>query len=99
MRNPKWTAGAAALCAIVGLSAISATAANAAGVSDCLKSARDVRTAIENSQDSARLGDAKRQQRSGLGYCSHGLYKQGLAHYASALEILGAGEKRADRAR
>lgn len=95
MRNPKWTAGAAALCAGVGLFAISATAATAvtaANVSDCLKSAREVRAAIENSQDSAKLSDAKRHQRYGLDYCNHGLYSQGVNHYAAALRILGAGD-------
>lgn len=91
MRNPKWTAGAAALCAGVGLFAISATAATAANVSDCLKSAREVRAAIENSQDSAKLSDAKRHQRYALDYCNHGLYSQGVEHYAAALRILGAG--------
>jgi len=93
MRALKWTAGAAAICASAGLFAISATAANAANVSDCLQAAREVRTAIESNQGSANLNDALRQQRYGLEFCNSGLYKQGTAHYSEALRLLGAGDK------
>jgi len=93
MRNLKWTAGAAAICASVGLFANSATAANAATLSDCLHSAREVRTAIESNQGSAKLDDAQRQQRYGLEFCNRGFYQQGTAHYAEALRILGASDK------
>jgi len=88
MRNLK-TAAAAAICAGIGLFAISATAANAATVADCLHSARQVREAISNNQNSAKLDDAQRQQRYGREFCNTGFYDKGTAHYAEALRILG----------
>lgn len=89
----KWIAGAATLCAGIGLFAMSATAADAASVSGCLHAAKDVRAAIAGNQSSPKLEDAQRQQRYGLEYCNQGFYKQGMAHYAEALKVLGADAK------
>lgn len=93
MRTLKWTAGVAAICASAGFFAVSATAANAATVSDCLHSAREVRQAIAHNQNSPKLDDAQRQQRYGLEYCNRGFYKRGTAHYSAALNLLGANGK------
>lgn len=93
MRNLNWAAGAAAACVSVGLIAISATAANAASLSGCASSERDVRAAIAQTQDATKVSDAQRQARYGLEFCNHGLYRQGMAHYTEALKILSAEKK------
>lgn len=89
----KWTMGAATMCAGLAMFAMSATAANASGLTDCLHSAKNVRTAIAQNQDSPKLDDAQRQQRYGLEFCNRGFYKKGMAHYAQALKMLGADQK------
>lgn len=90
MRNLKWTAGAAAIAASVGLFGISATAANAASLSSCLHSAKQVRQAMAQNKASPRIDDAQRQQRYGREFCNGGFYAKGTAHYAAALKLLGS---------
>lgn len=93
MRTLKWTAGAVAICVGATVFAVSTTAASAANVNDCVRSGKEVRTALASNQDSPKSQDARKQQRYGLQYCNQGLYRQGLAHYAEALRLLGAGGK------
>lgn len=89
----KWFTGAAAASAGLCMLAISASAANAASLTNCLHSAKDVRAAMAQNQNSPKLEEAQRQQRYGLEFCNRGFYDKGVAHYAMALKMLGAESK------
>ncbi len=90
MRKMKLVAAAVTLCAGAGMFAISANAAEPANLSGCLQAAKNVRTAIAQNQNSAKIRDAKRQQRYGLQFCNRGFHMKGLSHYSAALKMLDA---------
>lgn len=89
MRPMKSVVTAIAVC--VGLTAglATASAAEAATTMTCLTKAKAVRTALNGNTDTKKDNDAKKQARSGLNYCSHGMFKKGVARYEAALKILG----------
>jgi len=84
------------LCAAALSFAAGATAASAeeaATVSSCHNLADQVRTAIDNNEQSANFDQAKRERTYGLEFCSNGFYDKGVAHYRHALSLLGVTEQ------
>jgi hypothetical protein len=82
---------AAAIIATSSLVAASAYADDATpSVSNCVKMEKQVKAALESSQQSGNYDSAKREMRTGNEYCANGMYKNGLDHYASALKLIGA---------
>ncbi|HWA30641.1 MAG TPA: hypothetical protein VG867_06070 [Rhizomicrobium sp.] len=77
--------------ATIGLSAaiaFGATAANAEGLSDCTH-AKDKVTEALAKDTSGNHDAAVKESNYGRDFCNNGLYKQGVAHYAQALKLLG----------
>ena len=68
-----------------------APAANAADakLSDCIKMAKQVATAIDNAQPGNSTDAARDEQAAARNYCSSSMYAQGVAHYNKALQLLG----------
>jgi hypothetical protein len=54
---------------------------------------RQVATAIDAAQPGQAKDDALAQQRFGRNFCAVSMYKNGVAHYAKALELLGQPSK------
>ena len=71
--------------------AMGATAANAAEASadTCLSMASKVKTALDGAQSSPNYDQANKEKGYGRDFCSHGMYKVGIDHYAQALKLLG----------
>lgn len=80
-------------CAAVAafVSGVSAASAQdqVASVSSCLKLSDQVKTALQNGQQSANYDSAKKEGRYGLEYCNNAFYAQGIQHYERALQLLG----------
>jgi hypothetical protein len=67
-----------------------ANASETPSLSNCLKMERQVKDAIDANQQSASITQAKAEARAGREFCTTGLYKSGITHYASALKLIGA---------
>jgi hypothetical protein len=59
------------------------------GVTGCLHMQKQVSQALDSNQQSANYYDANALKRAGQEFCTAGLYTQGLARYAKALQLLG----------
>ena len=62
-----------------------ALAADQDTLSSCMAARKQVETALAGQQNDA----ARAEQKAGLEFCNSGLYHQGMAHYAKALELAG----------
>jgi len=67
-----------------------ANASETPSLSNCLKMERQVKDAIDANQQSASITQAKAEACAGREFCTTGLYKSGITHYASALKLIGA---------
>lgn len=67
-----------------------APAANAADASltDCLKVAKEVSTALSTAQPGENTDAARRFAGNGRVFCGSQMYTKGVAHYTRALELL-----------
>ena len=90
MRYVQFAAGLAILSGALSFAASSAGAAETADVSGCNGMQEQVQTALQSNAQSPNYDDAVKQQKVGAEFCSHGFYRNGVAHYAQALKLLGA---------
>jgi hypothetical protein len=74
-------------CAAIAL----ATAANAAGPSDCVKLSKQTADAIATSQSGRAQDQARSLASVASTYCATSMYAQGVARYNQALQILAKG--------
>jgi hypothetical protein len=82
--------GAALVCAGLLFGATQAGAEEpGANQSGCVKLADEVRDALSSNQQSQSYQAALKEKGYGRDFCTNGFYKQGVAHYAEALKILG----------
>jgi hypothetical protein len=80
--------------ALVALTTLAfAPAANAADarLTDCVHLAKQVSAALEAAQPGTSTDQAREQASAGRTYCGSQMYKQGVARYAKALQLLGKG--------
>ncbi len=89
MKNSKRIIGVATLMASLSLVAMPAMAASA-NLHSCVKTADQLRQALNQNQNSPNYVNAKKMQRRGLEFCNAGMYKQGMSRYGVALRLLGA---------
>lgn len=83
MRFTKSSALALALC----IAAAPAAFAREESPSSCVAAESQVSSALGGTQQNA---DAARHEKAlGLQYCHAGYYRQGVGHYAKAMELLG----------
>lgn len=83
MKLAHWTA-------ILALTSLAiAPAANAANLTDCVKMAKQVATALETAQPGDDTAKARTMASAGRMYCSSSMYAQGVAQYTKALQVLG----------
>jgi len=68
-----------------------APAANAADakLNDCITMAKQVATALETATPGTATDQAKTEADAGRSYCASRMYKQGVARYSAALQLLG----------
>ena len=85
MNVVKRIAPIAAVCAVVAF----ASAANASGLSDCLKMDKQVAQALSEAQPSEAKTAAEANATAGRSYCLSSMYKKGVDRYAQALQLLG----------
>ncbi len=62
-----------------------ATFAQDYSASSCIAAGQQVNTALGSTDNDA----ARQEKKMGLEFCNAGYYRQGMAHYAKALELLG----------
>ncbi len=88
MRNMKWTA---AMIIGSGL-ALASFAADAqdANSATCIQKSEQVKTALNENQNSSNYEAAVAERRYGDEWCGGGLFQRGIAHYDQALSLLGA---------
>jgi hypothetical protein len=91
MRYVNLVAGLAFLSGTFVLSVLPASAQDTSNVTGCISMQEQVKTALESNAQSANYRDAVRQKQIAQDYCSSGLYKSGVVHYAEALKLLGVG--------
>ncbi|HWD27108.1 MAG TPA: hypothetical protein VG387_08085 [Rhizomicrobium sp.] len=89
MRFVKIAAAAATLSLVLGTVAY-AQDSEPASVTGCLHMQKKVAAALDANQSSPNFSQAKTQAQGAAGFCSQGLYKEGVSGYAHALELLGA---------
>ena len=82
MRFTKLSALAMALCVGAATSAF----AREESAATCANAQNQVATALS----SASNADAAKEQRLGQQFCHAGYYRQGVDHYAKAMQLLGA---------
>jgi hypothetical protein len=92
MRYVKWAAGLAIVSGTLAFAASSASADEMANVTGCITMEHQVKTALDSNAQAANYRDAVRQKQVAQDYCSSGLYKSGVAHYAEALKLLGVNQ-------
>ena len=80
---------AVASLALVGCAALSSSALAAeTGVVGCQHLQKQVAQALDANQQSPNYSDASELRQAGQEFCQAGLYNQGLARYAKALQLL-----------
>ncbi len=89
MRYTKPAAGAAIVLAVLASGAAPANAGKANNLS-CVRSGKDVRTALDANKTSPNYEAAMTKRNQGLFACNSGFYKLGMAHYTAALKLLGS---------
>ena len=82
MRFIKSSALALTLCVAA---AASASAAERDSLASCIAAGGQVSAAVNGAQNA----DAAREKRMGTEFCNAGYYRQGMAHYAKAMELVG----------
>ena len=81
MRFIKSSALALTLCA-----AAAAPAFAADSQASCVAAGGQVSAAVKSTQNA----DAMREKRLGMEFCNAGYFRQGMAHYAKAMELVGS---------
>lgn len=89
MRYVNFSSGIAASLAIM-VAASPAAFAQGANQTSCVQMQDQVKTALDGNAAAPSYEQARREQTTGLQYCQHGFYDNGVAHYAEALKLLGA---------
>jgi hypothetical protein len=79
---------ALAFCAMATTAAMAADTMTPSSGS-CATMATQVKTALEANQSSSNYAAAEKEKDYGRDFCTNSLYKNGLAHYAQALKLLG----------
>lgn len=92
MRSSKYAIGVAAISGALLLAAVPAGAQQTANLTSCVDMASQVKTALASNSNAANYEQAAKQQGYGRDYCTNGFYKNGVAHYAEALRLLGVGK-------
>ena len=64
-------------------------AANASGLSQCIKMGNQVSEALQNAKPGPATEDARAYERAGRNFCSQSMYEKGIKRYKKALELLG----------
>jgi hypothetical protein len=82
MRFIKSSALALTVCAAA---AVPAFAAEQATQASCVTAGGQVSAAVKGAQNA----DAAREKRLGMEFCNAGYFRQGMAHYARAMELAG----------
>jgi hypothetical protein len=67
-----------------------ASAENSANLGSCATMQDQVKAALSSNAQSPNYATAVKEQRYGLEFCSEGFYRNGVAHYSQALQLLGA---------
>lgn len=75
--------------ALLSGTALAATTADANNLS-CMRTAKEVRAALDNNKNSPNYQPAMVKRNQGLVACNSGFYKLGMAHYTAALKLLGS---------
>jgi hypothetical protein len=87
----KTAAVAAAMSMLLGATgALAQSSAEPATSIGCLHMAKKVSAALDANQQSPNYSAARTQAQGAQSFCTQGLYKNGVAGYAKALEMLGA---------
>jgi len=81
---------ALSLSAGVALAVSGVSAAEPANTLGCLHMSKQVSSALDANQQSANFQTAKSELDAGKQFCMSGLYTEGMARYAHALQLLGA---------
>lgn len=75
-----------ALALTLGIAAAaSASAAEKDSLASCIAAGGQVSAAVNGAQNA----DATREKRMGTEFCNAGYYRQGMAHYAKAMALVG----------
>ena len=91
MRYSKSALSAAALCLAVATTGVIAAQAEAPQtVTGCITMEKKASAALEANQQSPNYSSARQQVNGARTFCGHGLYKQGVEHFAKALDLLGS---------
>lgn len=77
------------LSATIALGVGVAHAEQTASLGTCVELQNKVRDALTANANSPNYEEAKKEDRNGREFCTNGLYKSGIVHYAHALKLLG----------
>jgi cytochrome c-type biogenesis protein CcmH/NrfG len=92
MNFPRMAVAATALCLTLGTTVTLAAEASApASFLSCITMAKKVKEALDANQQSPNADAARTAMSFGRDYCSNQRYDKGVASYARALQLLGAG--------
>lgn len=92
MRYVNWVASLAIVSGAFAFVASPASAEDMSNVTGCISMEHQVKAALDSNAQAANYRDAVRQKQVAQDYCSSGLYKNGVAHYAEALKLLGVNQ-------
>jgi hypothetical protein len=70
--------------------AASASAEETASLGTCATMQDQVKAALASNSQSPNYETAVKEQRYGVEFCGQGFYRNGVAHYSEALQLLGA---------
>ena len=82
-----------AAAAFTGLMFASTAYAADTNFGDCIHMSKQVASALDAAQAGKAKDGALAQQRFGREFCAASMYRNGVAHYAKALELLGQPSK------
>jgi len=89
MHFVKIAAAAATLSLMLGATAYAQSDEPSSAIG-CLHMQKKAAAALDANQNSPNFAQAKTRAQGAQGFCSQGLYKEGVNGYAKALELLGA---------
>ena len=90
MRYLNFAASLAILSGTFAFTAVSASAEGTDNLAGCASMQQQVKSALDSNAQSPNYHSAVKEQRYGLEFCSQGLYRNGVSHYAEALKLLSA---------
>jgi|GEM_PF-3412718 len=79
------------LATSLGTFAATASAQEPATSLNCLKMSHQVKEALARDAQSPAMQAATQEQKIGTELCTKGAYKNGMAHYETALKLIGGG--------